>query len=45
MSPAHKLQKTKTRLLKLTMILSFFDQFISPTYIGISLITLALTLP
>lgn len=27
------------------MILSFFDQFISPTFIGISLITLALTLP
>nr|AHN07037.1 ATP synthase F0 subunit 6 [Anguilla anguilla] len=27
------------------MMLSFFDQFMSPTYMGISLITLALTLP
>ena len=27
------------------MILSFFDQFISPTYIGIPLIALAITLP
>nr|YP_163912.1 ATP synthase F0 subunit 6 [Anguilla dieffenbachii]BAD78067.1 ATPase subunits 6 [Anguilla dieffenbachii] len=27
------------------MMLSFFDQFMSPTYLGISLITLALTLP
>lgn len=27
------------------MVLSFFDQFISPTYLGVPLIALALVLP
>lgn len=35
----------KNRALKLTMIISFFDQFSSPLLLGIPLIVLALTLP
>lgn len=37
--------KTKNRPLKLTMTLSFFDQFISPVYLGVPLMALALSLP
>ncbi|KAF7644619.1 hypothetical protein LDENG_00218960 [Lucifuga dentata] len=40
-----KCENPKNRTLKLAMTLSFFDQFMSPTLLGIPLIALALSLP
>lgn len=40
-----KCRKTQNWILRLTMAISFFDQFASPSYLGVPLIAIAITLP